>query len=86
VTTSETVCHLLFIDDVWVSIYGSLRDVSSLSKTLDLFCKATCMKINLENSCLLTSLCSGAEVTSFLHILLFNINHWMRGKILRLSY
>jgi hypothetical protein len=63
------ISHLLFIDDIWVSIYGSLRDMSSLKKTLDLFCKATGMKINLEKSCLLTSLCSGAKVTSFLRLL-----------------
>ena len=69
VTSSQTVSHLLFVDDVWVSIFGSLRDVSSLSKELDLFCKATCMKINLDNSCLLTSFFSKAGVTSFLCIL-----------------
>jgi hypothetical protein len=69
VTASQMVSHLLFIDDVWVNIFGSLRDVSSLSKALDLFCKATGMKINLDKSCLLTSFCSEAEVTSFLHIL-----------------
>jgi hypothetical protein len=69
VTASEMVSHLLFIDDIWCSIYGSLRDISSLKKTLDLYCKATCMWINLEKSCLLTNQCSGVEVTSFLCIL-----------------
>jgi hypothetical protein len=79
VTTSETVSHILFIDDVWVSIYGSLREMSSLSKTLELFCKATGMKINLEKSRLLTSLCSGARLPPFYEFFLFNINRWMRG-------
>jgi hypothetical protein len=64
----ETIFHLLFVDDIWVSIYGSLRDVSSLTKILYLFYKETGMKINLENSCLLTSVYSGAEVISFLRL------------------
>jgi hypothetical protein len=63
------VSHILSIDDIWYSVYGSLRDVSSLKKNLDLYCKATDMWINLENSCLLTNHCSRAEVTSFLCIL-----------------
>jgi hypothetical protein len=61
VMETKSISHLLFVDNIWVSIYGSLSDVSSLKKTLDLFCKETSMKINLEKSCLLTSLCSGEK-------------------------
>lgn len=62
-SASQMVSHVLFVDDVWVNIFGSLRDVSSLSKALDLFCKAISMKINLDKFCLLTSFCSEAKIT-----------------------
>jgi hypothetical protein len=70
VSASQMVSDLFFIDDIWVNIFGSLSDVSSLSKALDLLCKETSMKINLDKSCLLTNFFSEIETTSFLHILL----------------
>jgi hypothetical protein len=79
VTSSQTVSHLFFIDDVWVNIFGSLRDVSSLSKSLDLFYKATGMKINLDKSCLLTIFSQRMKLPLFFAFYLSNTNLWMRG-------
>jgi len=79
VTETKTIPHLFFIDDIWVSIYGSLRDMYSFKKTLYLFYKAIGMNINMEKSCLITSLCSRDEVTSFLRLLPVQYKSWEEG-------
>jgi hypothetical protein len=41
VTDSEEISHFLFMDDIFCSIFGSVRDAKSLKDNLDLFYKAT---------------------------------------------
>jgi hypothetical protein len=69
VSESERVSHLLFVDDVLCSVYGSLSDVSRLKRILDSYCKATGMQINPEKSCIVLNNCSEAETNSFLNII-----------------
>lgn len=57
VLESKTITHLLFVDDVLCSVYGSPSNVTSHKIILDLCCRATRMAINLEKSCILTNNC-----------------------------
>jgi hypothetical protein len=41
VSDFEVVSHLLFVDDIFCSVYGSQRDLSSLKRILNLFHSAT---------------------------------------------
>jgi hypothetical protein len=70
VSESETITHLLFVDDVLCSVLCSLKNMSTLKRILDLYCRATGMLINLEKSCTLINKCSDAEENSFLNVLL----------------
>jgi len=60
VSESEMVSHMLFVDDVFCNVFGSLRDVSMLKIILDQYCRARRILINLEKSCILINNCSKA--------------------------
>ena len=59
-----------FIDDVFCSVNGSLRDVSELKWILDLYFRAIGMLINLEKSCVIINKWFEAEDNSFLSLIL----------------
>lgn len=42
--------HLLFVDDVLIFLYGSIRDTTCFKNVLSLFCKATGMVPNYKKS------------------------------------
>lgn len=44
------VTHLLFVNDLLILFDGSRRDVAKLNKIIELFCKATGIRINIEKS------------------------------------
>jgi hypothetical protein len=48
--TSCNITHLLFVDDILIFCEGSRRVVEKFRDIMDLFCKVTCMKINLQKS------------------------------------
>jgi hypothetical protein len=64
VSKSESITHLLFVDDIFHCFYGSQRNLSTLKDLLNLFCSATGMKINMEKSCLLLHHCENEEESS----------------------
>jgi hypothetical protein len=70
VSETEMVSHLLFIDDVFYSVSGSLRNLASLKRILDLYCKAMGMMINMEKSCILLNNCMEDESNSYLNLIL----------------
>jgi hypothetical protein len=70
VSKTESVSHLLFVDDIFVGVYVSLRDLSTLKNILTLFCIAIGMKINLEKSNLLLNHCSEVEEATFTNLFL----------------
>jgi hypothetical protein len=53
VAGQEKNSHLLFVDDVTCFINGTLKDITSLHGVLDLYCRATCMEINVDKHCLI---------------------------------
>jgi hypothetical protein len=55
------VTHLLFVDDIFCSFFGSQRNLNSFKTILNLFCSATGMKVNMEKSCLILNHCATAE-------------------------
>jgi hypothetical protein len=61
---SESVTHLLFIDDIFCSLFGSQRNLNSFKNILNLYCSATGMKVNMEKSCLILNHCAEAEESS----------------------
>lgn len=65
---SEEVSHLLFVDDIFCSMVGSQRDLSSFESILNLYCSATGMMVNMEKSCIILNHCSKAEATSLFNI------------------
>lgn len=48
VSTSESITHLLFDDDVLCFVQGTVTDLSTLKGILDLHCSATSMQINVD--------------------------------------
>jgi len=60
-TKSIEVTYLLFVDDILLFGRGNLREQSYLKSILYLFCKATCMEINMNKSCILTNGMSGEQ-------------------------
>jgi hypothetical protein len=69
VSEVEAMSHLLFMDDIFVSVVVSLRDLASLKNSLTLFIQATRMTVNPEKSCLIINHCSEAETHSLLNII-----------------
>ena len=53
VSELESITHLLFVDDIFCNFFVSQKNLNSFKDILNLFCSATGMKINMENSCLL---------------------------------
>jgi hypothetical protein len=49
IDTSSNIPHLLFVDDILIFYEGSRRDIEKFKDIMDLFYKALCMKINLQN-------------------------------------
>jgi hypothetical protein len=45
--------QLLFVDDVICLINGPLKYATSLPGVWDLYCRETCMEINVDQSCLI---------------------------------
>jgi hypothetical protein len=64
VSESESITHLLFVDDIFCCLHDSQRNLSALKDLLNLFCSATGMKINMEKSCLLLHHCENEEEAS----------------------
>ena len=52
ITSSTSISHILFVDDILIFCKDSKRDAERLSEILTLFCKATGMQINLQKSSL----------------------------------
>jgi hypothetical protein len=50
VSESEEITHLLFVDDIFLSVFASQTKLISLKKIIDLYCKVTGMMINLDKS------------------------------------
>jgi hypothetical protein len=48
----ETISHLLFVDDVLCFAQGFVRDITTLKRVLDLYCKPTKIVVKLEKYCL----------------------------------
>jgi hypothetical protein len=61
VSESKSVTHLLFVDDIFCSLFGSQRNLNSFKFILNILCSATGMKVNMEKSCLLLNQCTEAE-------------------------
>jgi hypothetical protein len=51
----ESISHLLFVDDVLCFTKGCYRDLSTLKRVFELFCKANEMEINSQKCRMLTS-------------------------------
>jgi hypothetical protein len=49
----ESLSHLLFVEDILYFTNGSLKEDEALRGILNLFCKATCMVINVEKYCII---------------------------------
>jgi hypothetical protein len=49
VTKAEMVTHFLFMDDIFVSLYAFVGDMTSFKNILNLYCKSTCMNVNWIN-------------------------------------
>jgi hypothetical protein len=65
---SESVTHLLFVDDIFCNLFSSQRNLNSFKNILNLYCSATRMKVNMEKSCLILNHCAEAEESSFANI------------------
>jgi len=64
VSKSESITHLLFLDDIFYCLHGSKRNLSALKDPLNLFYNTMGMKVNMEKSCLLLHHCENEEETS----------------------
>jgi hypothetical protein len=49
VACQETITHLIIVDDVLCFSQGFMRGISFLKGVLDLYCKAICIEINVNN-------------------------------------
>lgn len=56
ISQSETLSHLLFVDDILLFVAGSLLDIRSLKHILSLYEKSTRMVINSQKSCLISNM------------------------------
>jgi hypothetical protein len=45
--------HLLFVDDIMIFGQGSSKEMKSIKKILDIYCKATVMEVNMTKSLML---------------------------------
>jgi hypothetical protein len=48
--TTCNITHLLFVDDILIFFEGTRRVIEKFKNILELFCKSTCMTINLDKS------------------------------------
>jgi hypothetical protein len=53
VAGQESICHILFIDEILCFINGTTNDTGALRGVLDLFCMCIGMQINVDKSCLI---------------------------------
>jgi len=53
VIDKESLPHLLFVEDILYFTNGFLKEAESLRRILNIFCKATCMVINVEKYCII---------------------------------
>lgn len=61
---SESITNMLFVDDIFCSLFGSRRNLNFFKGILNLFCRAMGMKVNMEKSCLFLNHCAKAEESS----------------------
>ena len=71
--------HLLFVDDVLIFYYGSVKDFNTLDDILKLFSKATGMNINFEKSTVTTHLLNEDEEQEIWTLFPFNIERLEEG-------
>ena len=66
------ITHLLFVDDVLIFCFGSVRDVVTLGEILDLFSKATGMEVNVVKSSITSHFLREEERREFERIFPYN--------------
>jgi hypothetical protein len=62
---SELVTYLLFIDDIFCSLFGSQMNLNSFKSILNLYYSTTGMKVNMEKSYLILNHCVKEKESSF---------------------
>eukprot|EP00253_Pinus_taeda_P027374 PITA_27374 len=71
--------HLLFVDDVLILLDGSMRDIRTFSRILELFSQATGMQVNREKSTITMTRTSVNEAQQALQAFPYSIHPIDRG-------
>ena len=66
------ISHFLFVDDIFIFCYGSVRELCALDDILKIFSKATGMDINVGKSTFIPDLLSREEERVLLELLPFH--------------
>jgi hypothetical protein len=76
---SESLTHLLFVDDVLLLCFGNDGEGQVFKDILQLYCVATGMEINENKSALFTSSLDDTQILGWKESFLFNILILMKG-------
>jgi hypothetical protein len=70
VTETKSISHLLFMDDIFISLFSSIQDMSFKNSLNLFFTSILGMKVNLDKSCLILNHCLEVEDNSFHNLIL----------------